>query len=415
MMDPQLPSRTLHDPATGRDVELVYAFPPRLFADQPDRGEGGASPSEILTRLTNRWRTLLFAAFLGAAIGLIIAFATPNYFTASATALPPGEKAAGGMLAQYAGLAAAAGIQLPGASASSVDAIMAILASRRLREPLIERFQLREYYSVSSRDEVLAALSADLGVRNDRKSNTITISVTNRNPQKAADIANAAAELLRVIYNEINQGTATRERIFLEGRVKQAEHDLGAAATVLAEFQAQRGAVEIESQTKATIEAIARFQGELIAQQIELKALLASAASPDNPRVQLLQEQVKAMTSEMQRLLGAGDETPGGGVFIGLSGLPELGIAYFERYRAVKKNEALLAALATQLEGARLNEIRTTEVVTIIDRAFVPERKSGPPRGQICFLAAILGLVAGCVTALWWPSLSRSRAGTSRV
>jgi len=411
-MDPQLPSRTLHDPATGRDVELVYAFPPRLFADQPDRGEGGASPSEILTRLTNRWRTLLLAAFLGAAIGLIIAFATPNYFTASATALPPGEKAAGGMMAQYAGLAAAAGIQLPGAPTSSVDAIMAILASRRLREPLIERFQIREYYRASSRDEVLAALSADFGVRNDKKLNTITISVTNRDPQKAADIANAAAELLRVIYNEINQGTATRERIFLEGRVKQAEHDLGAAATVLAEFQAQRGAVEIESQTKATIEAIARFQGELIAQQIELKALLASAASPDNPRVQLLQEQVKALSSEMQRLLGAGDENTGG-VFLGLAGLPELGIAYVERYRAVKKNEALLAALATQLEGARLNEIRTTEVVTIIDRAFVPERKSGPPRVQICFSAAIFGLVAGCAFVLVSPALRRKQLASA--
>ncbi len=96
-------------------------------------------------------------------------------------------------------------------------------------------------------------------------------------------------------------------------------------------------------------------QGELIGQQIELKAMLASAASPDNPHVPLLQEKLNAMTSGMQRLLGEGCP----GVLLGLGSLPELSIAYIERFQAVKKFEAVLTALTSQLESARINGLRT--------------------------------------------------------
>lgn len=406
---PPPPARTLHDPATGRAVELVYAIPPQLLGEAGP-GDQGVSPAELLARLLAGWRTVALVTAIGAGLGLAIALATPNRYTATATALPPSDKGAGaGMLAQYAGLAAAAGIQLPGSPSSSVDAIMAILGSRRLHEPLIERFQLRAYYQSGTKDDLLRAFDADFDSRLDKKTNTISIAVTNRDPQHAADIANAAADLLRTTFNEINQSSATRERVFLEERLKQAEDEQRAAARALADFQTERGAVEIESQTKATVEAVARLQGELIAQQIELKALLGSAASPDNPRIQLLQERVNAMTAEMQRLVGAG----GDGVFIGLGRLPELGIAYVERYRAVKKGEAILTALTTQLETARFNEVRTSEVVTIVDRAYVPERKSGPPRALICIAATMLGGLAGCALVLLAPLLRDLRRATA--
>jgi tyrosine-protein kinase Etk/Wzc len=410
MTEPSSSPRTLHDPATGRDVELVYAIPPQLLGETAAADDSGISPAELLARLCRGWRLIAVVTVLGAALGLAIALTTPNRYTASATALPPSDKSGGGMLSQYAGLAAAAGIQLPGAPSSSVDAIMAILNSRRLHQPLIERFQLAGYYNRATKDDLLKAFDADFDSRLDKKSNTISIAVTNRDAQRAADIANAAADLLQVTFNEINQSSATREREFLESRLKQAESDMSIASKALADFQSERGAVEIESQTKATVEAVARLQGELIGQQIELKALLASAASPDNPATQLLQQRVNAMTSELQRLLGQGGDGPG--VFIGLGRLPELGIAYLERYRAVKKYEAVLTALTTQVETARFNEVRTSEVVTIIDRAFVPERKSGPPRAQICIAATLLGGLAGCALVLLLPALRELRRTT---
>ena len=44
------PVRTLRDPATGRDVELVYAIPPQLLGE-PAPADQGVSPAELLARL----------------------------------------------------------------------------------------------------------------------------------------------------------------------------------------------------------------------------------------------------------------------------------------------------------------------------------------------------------------------------
>lgn len=406
MPDPKISK--LVDPDTGEAVHLVYAIPPELLG-QNGEADQGLSLGDLVSRLRAGWKIIVGCTVLAAVIGLTIALTTPNRYTATATALPPPDKSgASGMLAQYAGLAAAAGINLPGTPTSSVDAIMAILSSRRLHEPLIERFALREYYQAETRDAVLGSFARDFSTRQDKKSNTISIAYTHRDPQVAADVTNAAADLLKATFNEINQSSAVRERIFLEGRLQATEAELLRAAKDLADFQSQKGAIEIESQTKASIEAVAKFQGELIAQQVELKALLASAASVDNPRIQLLQERVNAMTAELQRLLGSGEE--GSGVLIGLGSLPELGIAYIEKYRAVKKFESVLTALTAQLEAARINEVRTSEVVTIVDAAFIPERKSGPPRAQICVAAVLLGLMAGSAVVLLRENLLRKVA-----
>lgn len=403
MSDNDKHPRLLQDPESGNMIEVIYAIPPQMVRAGERSHRPGASIATVITRLRNRWRLVAILTCLGAAIGLVTALTAPNRYTASATALPPSDKAGGGLLAQYAGLAAAAGIQLPNAPTSSVDSIMAILDSRRLREPLIEKFSLRQYYASGTREDALDAFSRDFDPRNDKKTNTIIISVSNRSSELAAQIANEAADLLRGVYNEINQSTAAREREFLEARVNKAEADASAAARALAEFQAAKGAVELESQTKATIEAIAKLQGELIVQQIELKAMLGAAASPGNPEIQLVQGRIDAISDKMEQMLGAGGSDPG--VLIGLGNLPDLGIAYLEKYRAVKKHEAIHAALVAQLEAARFGEARTSEVVTIVDRAFAPERKSGPPRAQICIAAVVFSFVAACAWVVLIPAL----------
>jgi len=392
-------SRILHDPATGREVEIIYSGVLQSQSFDP----GGESPMRdgLLDQALGAWRLILSFAAAGLIAGLITVTLMPNRYTAIATALPPMDN--GGMpggLSQYAGLAAVAGIQLPGSPGSSIDSIMAILGSRRLRAAISEKFNLREYYGVELQDDALSRFAQDFSARDDKKTGIITISVTLKSPGQAQKITNEAADLLKTIYNELNQSKATLERQFLEGRLKQTSADLEAAAKELALFQVQRGTIEIEGQTKATIEVVARFQEQLIAYQIELSALSASAIAPDNPNVRLLQQRINAMTVELHRLMGKGGEPSG--ALLGLATLPQIGVEYLEKYRAVKKHEAILTALTSQLEAARISEIRTSEVITIVDRANLPERKSGPPKIQICILATVLGALSGCISAFYF-------------
>lgn len=382
------------DPVTGRQIQVVYACLPPFSS-------GEISPVHFVRRLAIHWRFISGCAAVFALIGLALSLATPNRFTAYVTALPPLEKPGSGALTQYAGLAAAAGMTLPGASPTSTDSILAISGSRRLAKPLVDKFELGHYYGAKYDEDALAAFSKELSVTIDKKSNLIKLSFNHQNPRVAADVANAAADLLRSIYNEIGHVSATRERIFLENRIAQAESEYRNNLNSLAEFQIKNNAVEIEAQTKATIEAVARLQGDLMVQQVELRSLLASQESDGSPRMKLLRERVIAMEAEISRLQGDGGLNPG--IYLGLKGLPGLSIAYLERFRAVKKSEIMVAALSAQLEAARLNEIRSNEVITIVDDARIPERKSGPPRAQICLSALMFGLLAGCGLAILLP------------
>lgn len=399
-------SRTLLDPATGREVIVVYAMPAELCA-QPGSGPGdtGIDPLVLLQRIWRKRWLVVGCTLLAALISVVVALTKPNLYTASVTALPPGEKGGGlgAKLGQYADLAAMAGMALPGGSGGSVDEILAILDSRDLAMRLAKEFSLAEYYESKTDDDLIKSVRQDFTSRHDKKANRVTITCTHQVPATAAAIANRAVEELQDRFNSIKQGSSKRERAFLESRLQLTDRELSVAQERLATFQRQHHTIEIQSQTKATVEALSKLQGELIAQQVELRARLATQANPDNPAVQLLQRRVEEMTRAITSLAGSGPvegEGKDSGVLLGLGALPELSIQYVGLFREVKKGEAMVATLSAQVEAARIAEVRDAEIITIIDEAVAPQRKSGPPRTQWCLAGAAIGLMIGVMLAL---------------
>jgi uncharacterized protein involved in exopolysaccharide biosynthesis len=408
-------SRTLLDPTTGREVIVVYAMPAELCA-QPESSvaDVGIDPWQLLLRIWHgRW-LVAGCTLLAALIGVAVALSKPNQYTASVTALPPAEKGGGlgAKLGQYADLAAMAGVAMPGGGGGSVDEILAILDSRDLAMRLAREFALADYYQSETDDDLIRDVRKDFSARHDKKANRVTITCTHQQPATAAAIANRAVEELQDRFNGIKQGSSKRERAFLESRLQIADKELSVAQERLAAFQRQHHTIEIQSQTKATVEALSKLQGELIAQQVELRARLATQASPDNPAVQLLQQRVEEMTKAITNLAGSGPVDGEGkdpGVLLGLGALPELGIQYVGLFREVKKGEAMVTTLTAQVEAARIAEVRDAEVITIIDRAVPPQRKSGPPRAQVCIAAILLGALVGMALVLLAPVLAQLR------
>jgi tyrosine-protein kinase Etk/Wzc len=405
---PTVPTRSLVEPATGLPVQVIYAWPPGVIAGEQTNTpeDSGLNLADLVGRLRSGWRLIATTTVIGALIAVGYSLSLPDQFTAQVTTLPPGGKNGGGGLAQYADLASMAGVSLPGGGGSA-DEVMAILGSRTLAEGLVDEFKLKDYYQEDERnartDDLYKSFTRDFTSRFDKKSSLITFSYTHESPETAAKVANRAAELLQDIFNRIHQSSSKRERAFLDSRLAIAERDLSAASEKLAAFQREHRAFQLEAQTKATVEAVGQLQGQLIGQQVELRALLSSQVGNDNPKTLLLRERIEELAKAIERLIGK--ETPGdpqSGILLGLGDLPELGIQYVGLYREVKKNESLLSSLTAQAEGARIAEVRNSEVVTIIDQARVPDRKSGPRRAQICAVGTLLALLAGIGLSLWY-------------
>ena len=65
------------------------------------------------------------------------------------------------------------------------------------------------------------------------------------------------------------------------------------------------------------------------------------------------------------------------------------------KLREVKYREILFDLIAKQYESARLDESREAPLLQIVDRAVIPDKKSGPPRTLILIGSCLLGAFFG--------------------
>src|SRR6202049_3919793 len=75
--------------------------------------------------------------------------------------------------------------------------------------------------------------------------------------------------------------------------------------------------------------------------------------------------------------------------------LPLLGVTYADLYRRTKIQEAVLEALTKEYEMAKVQEAKEIPTVKVLDTAYIPDKKSFPPRLALIVLGTILGFGFG--------------------
>jgi capsule polysaccharide export protein KpsE/RkpR len=202
-------------------------------------------------------------------------------------------------------------------------------------------------------------------------------------------MANAFVEELKSLAGGLAISEAGQRRLFFEEQLGQTKVSLARAEEEIKAFQQRTGMFQVDAQARAIIEGIARLRAGIAVKEVEAK-VLRSFATAQNPDMQRLEEEIRALRSELEKL-----ETSKGSGFDPLmpSGrVPEMGTEYLRRLRQLKYNETLYELLSKQYELAKLDEAKDAAVIQVIDRAVTPERKSWPPRAWIVLLAAVTSL-----------------------
>lgn len=372
-----------------------------------------------IARLRLLWghRGFLFDALvLGLVASLVIAFLIPSRYESTTKLMPPDDQSQGiGMVAGLLGRGGEGGVSALSGLASSVlglktsgDLFMGVLASRTVQDDIISKFGLQRVYGSygwrASLQDARKTLEDRTEVSSDRKSGIITIRVADRNPKRAAAMAQEyAAELNRVIVN-LNTSSAHRERVFLEGRLAEVEKDLESAEKNFSEFASKNTAINVPEQGKAMIAAAAELEGQLIAAQTQLESL-RQIYMDSNVRVRETQARVDELRRQLGKMGGqpgaAGAAMDGGDaewMYPSIRQLPVLGVSYADLYRKTKVEEAVFQTLTQEYELAKVKEAKETPTVKVLDPANVPEKKSFPHRGLIGLGGA---LFAGVLGVLW--------------
>ncbi len=238
------------------------------------------------------------------------------------------------------------------------------------------------------------------------KDGVISISVDDRNPQRAADLANGYADELEKLTKTLAVTEAGKRRLFFEREVKMASDDLASAEMALKQTQEKTGLILLDSQSRAMIESLTSLRARVAAQEVFVQQM-RTFATPENPELIREEKALEALRDQLNRLEGG----QGKRLFadVPIENVPTAGLEYVRKYRDVKYREALFELLAKQYEAAKIDEARDSLIVQVLDKATPPERKSGPLRALIVLSSTLLALLVAVLIAFFMEGLEQAK------
>ena len=344
---------------------------------------------------------------LGFVLSLVAAWRLPKY-ESTAQIMPPDSGNSGlaslvPALSKSPGLIGMAGDLMGMKSTSAVFA--KVLESRTVQDHLIERFDLRKRYGTSYWEDARKKLFTRTSIAEDKKSGIIAISVRDHDGALATELANAYVEELGSVMSKVSTSAARRERIFIEQRLADENNTLQDAERQFSQFASANMALDVPEQTKVTVEAAARLQGELIASKAQLEGLKQTYTG-ENIRVKSVQAHVNELERELAKINSgrAPNVQDPTSPYTSVKSLPLLGVKWADLYRQTKIRETVVELLTQQYEMARIQEAKEIPSVKVLDPASTPERRS-PSWLLIIIAGTFLGALLACMGYFlknWW-------------
>ena len=329
-----------------------------------------------LTRpLAARWRLLLLVPLAAGALAVACSYLISPEFNAKATFVPPQQQqqsAVSSALSQLGALSTIAGAG--GGVKSPADQFVALMQSQTVAQRMVQRFELVKVYDVDTPGEAREELARRARIAVGKKDGLISVEVLDRDPGRAASMANAFIEELRKFSSNLALTEAQQRRVFFEEQVKATRERLDTAQLVLQRSGISAGALKAEP--KAAAEGFAKLSAELSGAEIKLQALRTGRADT-TPEVQAQLAMVAGLRSSLTRL--ESNAQPGAD-----------DVDYLRSFRDFKYQEVLFDVLSRQYEMARVDEAKDGVLIQVVDVAQPPERKVSPRRGVVGIVATVM-------------------------
>jgi uncharacterized protein involved in exopolysaccharide biosynthesis len=379
---------------------------------QGSRSRNDAEPEvslfDVLIILAERWRTVLGVTAGFAIVALIVSFLLPRYYTATVLLLPPQQNSSLGtaiasQLGNLGPMAALAGSSLGIKNVN--DMYVSMMKSQRVEDSMIRDFELQKEYRAKLMSDARKAFEKHAKVDGSGKDGLIRISVEDRDPARAAQLANSYVQHFQALSQTLAITEASQRRLFFEKQLEQAKDNLANAEEALKLTEQTTGLIQLDSQARALIESAANLRAQVAAKEVQIQAM-QTYATGENAQVVEAQQELQSLRAQLAKL--GGSEDSANSLIVPRGKVPEAGLEYVRKLRDVKYNETIFDILARQFEIAKLDEAKEGALIQVVDPALPPDRKSFPKRGLIVLIATIAGLLVGVLVALvqaGWDSL----------
>jgi capsule polysaccharide export protein KpsE/RkpR len=241
---------------------------------------------------------------------------------------------------------------------------------------IVDQFKLMDVYESKYRFEARRELASNTRIAVGKRDGLISIEVDDRDPKRAADMANAYVDELKRLTSVLAVSEAQQRRVFFEKELKEARDQLTRAQQDLQASGFNISALRAEP--RAAAEGYAQLRAEVTAAEVRTGVLRGTMAE-SSPEMQRQLAELRALREQLARLEQSTDRGTG----------PD----YVSKYREYKYRETLFELFARQYEAARVDESREGALIQVVDVAQVPEYKSKPQRLIIALGATAMSLV----------------------
>ena len=331
-----------------------------------------------------RYRKFLFWFVFIITVGVTVyTLLSPKWYKATASVLPAEKNdllsTISGISNLAKGFSATKGLAALTGRNSETDKYIAILKSATVTDDVIKKFELRKEYDKENDyyEKVVKEWQSNSELEIQDEGN-LTITIYDKNPQKAADIANYMVNRLNEINTTLGVTNAKANREFIEKRYLQNVNDITSLETGMRKFQEKYGVIAVPEQLEATVKSMSSIYVELYKKEIEYN-VQKQTYGMDHP----VTENTKIELNELQKKidqLNSGKDASQKDVklLIPFKTAPELGNQYLKIYRNLEIQYKILEFIQPLYEQAKIEEVRNTPSVLVLDKAGPADRKAKP-------------------------------------
>jgi uncharacterized protein involved in exopolysaccharide biosynthesis len=257
-------------------------------------------------------------------------------------------------------------------------------------EGVTKRFDLMNVYGISDGniDKAVRGLEGNT-LFEEQDEDNITIDVYDKDPRRAADMANYFVEILNSTSLQLSTQEARNNREFIGKRLDQCRGDLRQAEDSLKAFQERKDVIVSDPASNSSIAAYAELYAMKAKKEIEV-AVLEKRVAPENQTLVQLRVELRELTRK-------------------LSGFPATGLEGVRLYREVMTQERILEFLLPVFEQARIDEQKDVPVLLVLDKASPPRHKTKPQRMLIVILISFLSLTFFAMVVFFFEKLEKER------
>jgi uncharacterized protein involved in exopolysaccharide biosynthesis len=373
-------------------------------------GDDEISLLDLLIVLAERKRIILAVTAAFAIVAIIVSLVLPPRYTATVTLLPPQQSSSMGaalasQLGNLGGMAALAGGSL--SLKNPNDMFVAMFKSRTVEDAMVQHFGLMQEYRAKYSSDARKAFEKHATVDGSGKDGMIHISVEDRDPRRAADLANGYVDQFRAQSQHLAITEASQRRLFFEKQLEQAKENLANAEEALKQTEQSTGVIELSSQSRALIESAASLRAQITAREVQIQGM-RTYATGENSQVVQSQQELESMRAQLAKL-GGSEDSASGGLIVPKGQVPGASLDYIRKLRDVKYNETIFDILARQFEIAKLDEAKEGALIQVVDPAFPPDKRSFPKRALIVIGATLVGFFIGIFYALLQVGVERMK------